>query len=58
MEAIHANKNALRLDENDKYAHFNLGLVYKKEGNFAEARYHFKRALDLGYEPACSYLID
>ena len=40
------------LKENNKFTHFNLGLNYKAGGSTAEAKYHFKRAIELGHERA------
>jgi len=55
-DAKEADKKALQLKEDDKFAHFNLGLIYKNENSAAEAKYHFKRALELGIEQARPFL--
>ena len=55
-EAISEYKIAIQLDEDHSLSHFNLGSVYMKLGNKAKAKFHFKRALDLGHEEARPFL--
>ena len=55
-EAIAAYKIAIQLIEDHSLSHFNLGLLYMKSGKKAKAKYHLKRALDLGHEEARPFL--
>ena len=55
-EAISEYKIAIQLNEDHSLSHFNLGSLYLKLGIKAKAKYHFKRALDLGYEQARPFL--
>lgn len=55
-KAIQEYKIAIRIKEDHSQSHFNLGLAYKKLGSTAEAKYHFQRALELGYERARKFL--
>jgi len=56
-EAIKEYKIAIQTKQDYVPFHFNLGLAYKKlNRSMAEAKYHFKRALDLGYERARNFL--
>jgi tetratricopeptide (TPR) repeat protein len=40
---------SIQIKETQGHVHFNLGLVYKKQGSFVKAREHFERALALGF---------
>lgn len=45
-EAITAYKSALRLDPTNKYAHYDLGLIYQRLGRSAAAEKHYREALE------------
>ncbi len=56
-EAIKEYKIAAQTKQDYVPLHFNLGLAYRElDRSMAEAKYHFKRALDLGYERARLFL--
>jgi len=57
IEAIKEYQIAIHSKQDDAPLHFNLGLVYMKlDRSTAEAKYHFKCALELGYERARHFL--
>jgi len=57
IEAIKEYKIAIQTKRDYAPLHFNLALAYKKlDRSTAEAKYHFKRALELGYERARIFL--
>lgn len=46
-EAMRAYQAALKLDPNIFEAHYNLGLAYKENGRFGEAREHLQKTIHL-----------
>lgn len=57
IESIGEFKMAIQSKQDYAPFHFNLGWAYKKlDRSTAEAKYHFKRALELGYERARNFL--
>ena len=57
IESVKEFKIAIHTKQDYAPLHFNLGLAYKKlDRSTAEAKYHFKRALELGYERARHFL--
>ena len=56
IKAVEAYKEILRLSENDKrtqhIAHWGIGDIYLNKKQYIKAKYHLKKAVQLGpYEP-------
>jgi tetratricopeptide (TPR) repeat protein len=54
-EALEYYKEALELDPDDKYVHQAMASLYRKMGEFANARIHLNKSLEIDPESAVTY---